>query len=239
MFDFWTGAEGLPVYGFIIRACIVYIYVFVLIKVLGQRSMSTLNPIDFLFGVIIGDVIGEPLADGEVPLGGPLAAAAFIGGIHLFLSYISLKMPRYRRIIEDEPILLIEKGHILHEELQKAKVTVDSLLMDLRFNNAIDLMEVDYAILESNGQISVIKKSKYDSLTPNDMGQSPVSKGYPSVIIEDGLIIEANLKKFHDRAWLHRTLKQHGYNDATEVFLMMLDNAGNVYISGKNESQTV
>ncbi|MDQ0257534.1 uncharacterized membrane protein YcaP (DUF421 family) [Evansella vedderi] len=234
MLDFWHGAQDLPIYGFVLRAAIVYVYVFVLIKILGQRSMTTINPIDFLFGVIIGDVVGEPLADGEVPLAGPFAAAGFIGAIHLFLSYIALKMPRFRRVIEDEPIILIEKGRILHNELKKAKMTVESLLMDLRFKSAIDLTEVDYAILESNGQISVIKKSKFDSLTPSDMGQSPQSKGYPSVIIQDGHIIKANLDKFADEVWLKNTIKQHGYHRASEIFLMTLDGAGKVYISGKD-----
>ncbi|SDZ68190.1 Uncharacterized membrane protein YcaP, DUF421 family [Evansella caseinilytica] len=235
MFDFWTGAPDLPVYGFLIRAIIVYGYVFLLIKVLGQRSMTAINPIDFLFGVIIGDVVGEPLANGENPLGGPLAAAALIGGVHLFLSYISLKMPRFRRVLEDEPIMLIEKGHILHEEMAKAKLTVEGLLMDLRFNNAIDLTEVDYAMLESNGQISVIKKSRFDSLTPADMGQFPKSKGYPTVVIMDGHIIDANLKKVGDRAWLQNVLQQNGFNDAKDVFLMTADETKKVYLSGKKQ----
>lgn len=231
--DFWQGAQDLPVYGYIIRATIVYIYVFILIKVLGQRSMTSINPIDFIFGVIIGDVVGEPLSDGEMPLGGPLAAASLIGGFHLFLSYISLKLPRFRRVIEDEPIILIEKGKINHKEMAKVKLTVESLLMDLRLNSAIDLTEVDYAILESNGQVSVIKKSMYDSATPNDLNLTPISKGYPSVIIQDGHIIHANLKKVGNLDWLRETLLEHGFESPEDVFLMTADEAGTIYISQK------
>ncbi|UCZ51595.1 DUF421 domain-containing protein [Bacillus shivajii] len=231
MFDFWQGAQDLPVYGFLIRATIVYVYVFLLLKVLGQRSMNAINPIDFLFGVIIGDVVGEPLADGEAPLGGPLAAATLIGGIHLFLSYIALMMPRFRRVIEDEPIILIEKGKINHKEMKKCKVTVESLLMDLRINSAIDLTEVDYAILESNGQISVIKKSRFDSATPSDLGQSPQAKGYPSVVIQDGQIIHANVKDLGGLEWLKVEIKKRGYNSPEEIFLMTVDQTGAVFIS--------
>lgn len=239
MLKIWTGSPDLPLYGFIIRAAIIYIYVFVLIKILGQRSMLSLSPIDFLFGVIIGDIVGEPLSDGEADLSGPLVAASFIGGTHLFLSYIALKLPRFRRIIEDEPIILIEKGIILHEQLRKAKVTLDALLMDLRFNNAIDLTEVDYAILESNGQISVIKKSQYDSLTPSDVNQYPKSKGYPSVLIIDGRIIDANLQKTRDIQWLEKTIEEYGYQSVKEIFLMTLDEAGNIYISPKLKNKEV
>lgn len=238
MAEFWTGSPELPIYGFLIRAAIVYIYVFVLIKILGQRSMLSMSPIDFLFGVIIGDIVGEPLSNGQTDLTGPFATASFIGGTHLFLSYIALKMPRFRRVIEDEPIILIENGIILHEQMRKAKVTMESLLMDLRFNNAIDLTEVDYAILESNGQISVIKKSKYDSLTPADMNQSPPSKGYPSVLILDGHVIDANLKKRYDRKWLDKTIRKHGYKTPKEIFLFTIDNSETVYISPKSTEKT-
>ena len=233
MLSFWTGSEDLPIYGFLIRATIVYIYIFVLIKVLGQRSMVPISPIDFLFGIIIGDVVGEPLSDGEADLAGPLAAASFIGATHLFLSYMALKLPRYRRIIEDEPIILMENGIILQEQLRKSKITMESFLMDLRFAGAIDLTEVDYAILESNGQISVIKKSKYDVLTPADMNKDLISKGYPSVIISDGRIIDANLNKHKDRDWLNKEIKEKGYKGPKEIFLLTLDRAGTVYISPK------
>ncbi|MCE7791221.1 DUF421 domain-containing protein [Salipaludibacillus sp. CUR1] len=233
MADFWQGAEDLPIYGFLIRASIVYVYVFVLIKVLGQRSMTTMHPIDFLFGVIIGDVVGEPLSDGELALSGPLSAAALIGGIHLFLSYIALKMPRFRRVIEDEPIILVEKGKILHDQMAKTKVTVESLLMDLRLNSASDLNEVDYAVLESNGQISVIKKTPYDSLTPEDMGQKPLEKGYPTVLVQDGRYIKANIDKVVTMDWVNRQIENYGFKNVKEVFLMTMDETGAIYLSEK------
>ena len=237
MFEFWTGSETLPVYGFIIRAFIIYIYIFVIIKILGQRSMVAINPIDFLFAVIIGDVVGEPLSSGELPLSGPLSAAAVIAGLHLSLSYIALKTPRFRRVIEDEPIILIEKGKILHKELTKAKITVESLLMDMRLQNASDLSEVDYAVLESNGQISVIKKSQYQSLTPNDMLKQTSPKGYPTVLIQDGRIIEANLKKVGTKGWLEQQLQKHGILHHSDCFLMTMDEGGSIYVSEMNNRE--
>ncbi|UJW58007.1 DUF421 domain-containing protein [Bacillus sp. A116_S68] len=236
MFDFWYGTTDLAIYGFLIRAAIVYIYVFILIKVLGQRSMTTMNPIDFLFGVVIGDVVGEPLADGEAPMAGPLSAAAFIGGVHLFLSYIALKLPRFRRVIEDEPVILIEQGKILTDELKKAKVTVESLLMDLRLNSSINLTEIDYAVLEANGQISVIKKSRYDTVTKNDMGQSATNKGYPTVLIQDGRYIHGNISKVATIEWVNAQIKQNGYEDVKDVFLMTMDGTGQMYFSGKGKN---
>lgn len=234
MFDFWTGSEHLSVTGFLIRAVIVYLYIFIILKVLGQRSLGALNPLDFLFGVIIGDVLGEPLSTGELPLKGPLAAAGLISGIHLFLSYIALKTPRFRRVIEDEPIILIERGRILHKQLKKTKVTIDSLMMDLRLRNASDLSTVDYAILEPNGQISVIKKSQAEPVTSTDLllPERPI-KGYPSVLIMDGAIVHKNLEKKGTVSWLENQIKKKGFNSVGEVFLMTMDEGGNIFTSRK------
>lgn len=233
MFDFWTGAQDLSIWGFLIRALIVYVYVFLMIKVLGQRSIGTIHPLDFLFGVIIGDVIGEPLSNGDASMTGPTAAAALIAGLHYGLAYISLKTPRFRRIVEDEPLILIEKGRILPEQLKKTKMTMESLFMDLRLNNAIDINEVDYAILESNGQISVIKKGDYEPVTPYDLQIQKPDKGYPSVLIQDGQIIHANLKRVGTLSWLNEQIRRKGFQDPSEIFLLTMDESGQMYISKK------
>ncbi|GAA0359874.1 DUF421 domain-containing protein [Bacillus horti] len=230
----WYGAEDLPIYGFLVRALLVYVYMFLIIKILGQRSIGTLHPLDFLFGVIIGDILGEPLTSGDKPIAGPLAAAGLISFFHLSLSYLSLKTPRFRRIVEDEPLILIENGKILEKELRKTKITVESLMMDLRLRNAADLNEVDYAVLESNGQISVIKNTHSNALTPQDMQIKKPKKGYPSVLILDGHIISHNLKKFGNQGWLMQQLNNRGVKRVDEVFLMTVDHAGGVYISQKS-----
>ncbi|MCD8509319.1 MAG: DUF421 domain-containing protein [Bacillus sp. (in: Bacteria)] len=232
--DFWTGAEDLPIYGFLIRALIVYVYIFCVIKILGQRSMVSFHPIDFIFAVIIGDVVGEPLSSGEIPLGGPLAAASLIAGIHLGLTYLGLKSPWVRRVVEAEPIIVVNKGKILVDQLRKSKLTVEALMMDLRLNQASDLTEIDYAILEPNGQISVIKKTKYDSLSPDDMNLKPVEKGYPSVLILDGKINKDNLKKIgHDQQWLERQINKHGFSSVDDVFLFTVDERSDkVFVNG-------
>jgi uncharacterized membrane protein YcaP (DUF421 family) len=189
--------------------------------------------LDFLFGVIIGDVLGEPLSSGDVSLGGPIASAGLISALHLGLSYFALNAPRIRRVLEDEPIILIENGKILHHMLRKTKITMESLMQDLRLKEASDLSEVDYAVLESSGQISVIKKSKFMAATPNDLNQSPSPKGYPSVLIQDGKIIEANVNKFGTLEWLEQQLKSYGFKDPSEVFLFTMDEGGKVYFSKK------
>lgn len=232
MFEFWTGSEDLPIWGFVIRAFIIYIYIFLILKVLGQRSIGTLHPLDFLFGVLIGDILGEPLSSGDMPLSGPIAAAALVSTLHLSLSYIALKTPRFRRIIEDEPIILIKKGQILRNQLHKTKITVENLLMDLRLKDT-RLDEVDYAVLESNGQISLIKKAEYNSVNAQDLEIQKQPQGYPSVVIMDGHLIQKNLDKVGSFSWLKEELNKQGYQDVKDIFLCTVDESGQVYVSGK------
>ncbi|MDE5416027.1 DUF421 domain-containing protein [Alkalihalobacterium chitinilyticum] len=241
MVEFWNGAEDLPIYGYLIRAAVVYVYIFTIIKILGQRSMVSFHPIDFIFAVIIGDIVGEPLSTGDLPLGGPLAAASLIVALHLSLTFLALKNVKVRRVVEAEPIVIINKGEILVDQMRKAKLTVEALLMDLRLNQAHDITEVDYAILEPNGQISVIKKSKYDALTPSDLDQNPTEKGYPSVLILEGEVNHSNLTKLgHNMAWLEEIVHQHGYESIQEVFLLTADERSDkVYVSGRTVKRVV
>ncbi|WP_018922420.1 DUF421 domain-containing protein [Salsuginibacillus kocurii] len=231
--EFWQGAEELAVWGYVVRAIIVYVYIFFLVKVLGQRSMGSIDPLDFIFGVIIGDVVGEPLSSGDLPLGGPLAAATLIGAAHWSLSVLSLHMPRFRRIVEDEPLMIIEKGQILHDEMRKAKMTMESLLMDLRNQGASDLNEIDYAILEPAGSISVIKKSRFEPVTLADQKQHADDKGFPSVWIEDGHLITANItKKMKVEDFLEQ-LNRKGYQNVKSIFLLTVNEKNEWYVSEK------
>ncbi|QKS71334.1 DUF421 domain-containing protein [Paenalkalicoccus suaedae] len=229
--EFWTGAEDLPIWGFLIRAFIIYVYIFLVLKILGQRSLSAVNPIDFLFGVIIGDVVGEPLAAGDVALGGPLSAAGLIAFLHLSLSYISLKTPKFRRVVEDEPILLIQNGQILVKAMQKAKVTVESLLMDLRLQGSIDLNEIDYAVLEANGQISVIRYAENEPVQAGQLQVKVTKNGYPSIVIQDGRFIDANIEGKTTRNEIIKELKKQQIQSHKDVFLMTYNQAGDFYIS--------
>lgn len=201
--------------------------------------MGSIDALDFIFAIVLGDILGEPLSDGKAPLFGPMCAAAMIAVLHITLSFVALKTPRFRRVLEEEPKILMKHGVILHKELKKAKITLESFLMDLRLSSASDLKEIDYAVLEMNGSISVIKKSAYDAATPNDFQKTPPSKGYSSVFIEDGRIIEANIKKFGTLDWFRELIHRHGYANAKEIFLMTYDESGQVFISPKLKNNSL
>ncbi|MBB6449201.1 uncharacterized membrane protein YcaP (DUF421 family) [Geomicrobium halophilum] len=229
--DIWTGAEQLPIYGFLVRALVVYVYIFIMVKIIGQRSMANIDPLDFIFGIVIGDILGETVSSGDTDIGGPFAGAAVIAFMHWFLTYVGLKLPLFRRVIENEPFIIIEKGQILDDMLKKCNVTIEQLLMELRQNDASNLNEIDYAVLEPNGQVSVIKKAPYNAATAQDIGLNPQNTGYPSVIIADGQLISKNMKKIMTRQELEKGLKAQGYTSIEDIFLLTVNNAGEWYLS--------
>ncbi|MEW9669145.1 YetF domain-containing protein [Ammoniphilus sp. 3BR4] len=234
--DFWQGDAHLTILSFVIRATVAYLFLFSIIKFLGQRTMSTLQAQDFLFAIVIGDVIGEPLVNGEVSLAGPLAVALTLTGIHYFTTLMALKSSKFRRFVDEEPRLLVSRGKILRNMMRRSKVTLDMLLMSARMNNVTRLSDVELAILEPNGEISIITKGQANPVTPKDL-ELPVSEvRMPSVLIEDGNVIYKNLKNHKlTEEWLLEQLQQQGINSPKEVFLALLEADGALYVSKQEE----
>ncbi|WP_134699083.1 DUF421 domain-containing protein [Ammoniphilus sp. YIM 78166] len=236
MASFWQGDPHLTISAFVIRATVTYLFLFGLIKFLGQRTMSNLQAQDFLFAIVIGDVIGEPLVNGETNLSGPFSVALTLTGIHYVITFMALKSARIRRFVDEEPRILISRGKVLRNMMKKTKVTLDMLLMSARMKNVTNLSDVELAILEPNGEISIITRAHANPVTPRDLGLPAAEIKMPSVLIEDGHVVKRNLQ-YHDltEEWLQEQLIQKGIQSPTEVFLALLESDGTVYVSRKDE----
>lgn len=235
--EFWRGDANLAISGYILRALVAYLFLFGIIKFLGQRTMSNLQAQDFLFAIVIGDVVGGPLVNGNESLAGPFTVALSLTAIHYGLTLLILKSVRIRRFVDEEPIILVSHGKILRNMMKKSKVTLDMLLMSARMKNVTRMSDVQLAILEPNGEISIITKAEVNPLTPADLAIPPANKvSMPSVFIEDGHIQKNNLQ-FHSRneEWLFEQLRSQGIEDPNEVFLALLEPDGNLYVATKSE----
>ena len=236
--DFWQGDVNLTVWGFVVRAIVAYAFLFGIIKFLGQRTLSNLQAQDFLFAIVIGDVIGEPLVTGETNLTGPFAVALTLTGIHYLITIIALRSLKLRRFFDEEPIILISKGKILKKMMKKSKVTLDMLLMATRLNNISKLSDVEVAILEPNGEISMLTKAEANPVTLGDLDGGTARAGVkmPTVLIEDGHIQEENLKRNQlTKDWLKNKLQENGIDKTSDVFLALLESDGNLYLSKQEE----
>ncbi len=196
---FWHGQEALSFVQWILRASTMFVWLFAITKLMGQREIARLTLFDFIISITIGGLVSGPLFISKAGLKGPLINIAFLGFLHICLAYISLYHSKFRRIVQDEPIILIENGKILDRMMAKTRFNLDELLTELRLKNVSDITDVEFAILESSGQLSVILKSQSRPLTPKDLKLQTNYEGMSIVLIEDGNILQDNLKKNNDK----------------------------------------
>ncbi len=211
-----------------------FLWLFVITKLMGQREMAQLNLFDFIVSITIGGLVSGPLFNPRAGLKGALINVGLLGTLDIVLAYLSLKNPKFRRIVQEEPIVLVQNGKILEGMMGKTRFNLDDLLAELRLKNIPNISDVEFAILESNGKLSIIPKSQARPLTPRDLRLSTEYEGMPTVLIEDGNIVEDNLRDNHlTKEWLYHELKAQGINDVTNVMAAILDTKGTLFVSRK------
>lgn len=231
---FWEAQESLIYYQWIIRAVVIFLWLFLMTKLMGQRQIGRLTLLDFIISITVGSTIAGALNNPMVSISSVLLTIGTFTVIDILINYISLKNSKLRRIFQDEPIILIKNGKILEDTMRKARMNIDDLLMELRLKKLPDLSDTEFAVLESNGKISVIPKSQARTLKPKDLNINTKYEGYPVMIIEDGNILEDNLKENNlDRRWLYNELGKQGLASENEVVAAMLDTQGRLFVSRK------
>ncbi|MFB5067438.1 MAG: YetF domain-containing protein [Candidatus Wallacebacter cryptica] len=236
--NFWQGQHTtLSVWAWILRAVVMFFWLLLISKLMGQRLVGRLTLMDFVISITIGSIAANPLANKTDNLIGPMTTIAVLGLMHIIITYIGLLNPHLRRVVQDEPIILVKDGQILYEMLRKTRFNIDDLMFELRIKNYPNPHDIEFAILEPNGQISIIPKSQFRPITPSDLGIATEYEGMPTVLVEDGNIVEDNLRENHlTETWVLEQLKTNQIQDLRDVTLMALDTKGRIYISQKNQS---
>ena len=195
----------------IVRGLIGFFSLLIFARVLGKQQISQLTFFDYVLGITIGSVAATLTTD--------LTSRAWLHWVGLstwsvvvfLLQVITLKSRPLAKHIDGEPVIVIMNGHLMNETMKKARYRTSDLLEQLRKKDVFDLTEVEFAVLETNGQLSVLKKSQYLPVTPQDLKIPTVYKGMSTELIYDGKIIEQNLKQVNlDRHWLEEELKKQG-----------------------------
>ena len=206
------------------------------IKIKGQREIGRLNAFDFIVAVTFGSIAASALSNSEIGLQGPLITIISFVLLDVLMSYIALKNIKLRRIVQDEPLVIVQNGRIIENMMYRARLNIDDLMMELRQKKIPNLNDVEFAILESNGKISIIPKSQYRMVQPRDLKINTEYEGLPTILIEDGNIINDNLKKSGlSREWLFDELKKKGFDSPNNILIALLDTTGRLYLSEKNE----
>ncbi|WP_338472359.1 DUF421 domain-containing protein [Niallia sp. XMNu-256] len=224
----------------ILRLAIAFVTLLFLTRLMGRKEISQMTFFNFISAISIGHIGGSLAIDASLTITNGLLALIAWTAFTIFISILDLKSQKLRVAIEGEPRILVKKGKIMEDELRKVRLDIDALNTLLRKKNVFSLSEVNYAIFETDGTLSVMKKESKQPLTKGDLNINqknahvfPISTS----VISDGKIKEENLEKLNlNRQWLENQLKDHGINSITDVFYAEIQKDGTLYIDPKNDA---
>lgn len=219
-----------------LRTLIGFAVLLILTRLIGKKQLGQLTFFTYITGIAMGNIAGDMVVHRDIQVIDGVIALAIWALLTIILELVSLKSSKARILLDGEPSIIIKRGVIMQKELAAQRLNIDDLSMLLRNNNIFSIQDVDYAILEPNGQLSVLRKPILESVTKKDMQIQPDNRIYlPTEIIVDGKLVEKNLKELNlNNEWLQQQLKQAGFNSIKEVFFAELQSDGSLYIS-KNE----
>lgn len=192
-----------------IRVSILYILVLIIMRLMGKRELGQMQPFELVIAIMIADLASIPMSDTGIPIFNGIIPILALLLFQLIISFINMKSINLRKIICGKPQILIYRGKIDEQALKKEKITINELQERLRQKDIYTLGDVEYAILETSGEISVIQKPEKRNVKPEDFNINPEYEGIPYDLIVDGKIMNKNLKLIgKDEEWLKKELKK-------------------------------
>ena len=211
------------------RAIVLYIIVLIVMRLMGKREIGQLQPFELAISIMIADLASIPMTETGVPISNGIVPIIGLLVMHLIISTINLKSIRIREIICGKPRILIYRGKIDEVALKKERFTLNELQERLRDKDVFNIGDVEYAILETSGQITVIEKPNKRKTIPEDFGIMPDYEGVPYDLVVDGKIMDQNLKKIgRDYNWLKKEVKKFGFKPE-EALLVTFDGKGQIF----------
>jgi uncharacterized membrane protein YcaP (DUF421 family) len=218
----------------ILKGVGIYIIALLLTRSIGTKLISQMNFFDFIMGVSMGSIVASTIIDKEFASFSGIVTLILFTILTIVTGYLNIKSVKMRKIVNSEPVTLVQNGTILDGNMKKIKLTINELMMKLREKSVFSLADVEFAIMETDGQVSVLAKADKKALTPYDMKIKTTSVGIEKIIIMDGYIIEENLTSAGlDKKWLKSQLNSQNIKDVSEVFYAGLDNTKALHISKK------
>lgn len=216
-----------------IRAIILYILVLLVMRMMGKREIGQLQPFELAISIMIADLATIPMSDVGIPLFDGIIPILALLVMHLGIAAINLRSVTMRKVICGKPSILVYRGKIDEKVLKKEKFTINELQERLRGDNVFSLADVEYAILETSGEITVIQKPNKRTTIPEDFGIMPEYEGMTYDLIVDGKIMYANLKLLgKDFYWLEKEAKKFKVRPK-DVLLMTIDGKQQIFCQAK------
>lgn len=220
----------------LIRTIILYLLIIAGIRLMGKRQVGELEPSELVLSLIIADLAAVPMQDFGIPLLTGIVPILTLLSLTMILSVLTMKSTRFRTLLCGRPSVIIRKGKIDQGEMRRNRLTVDELLEELRAQGYAGPAGIEYAILETNGQLSILPWEREKPPTQSQLGLEAKETGLPLVLISDGKLLAKNLTaRGYDGVWLQKQLAKHRLKDPGQVFLMTVDEVGGVYLAPRSE----
>ena len=218
----------------LIRTLILFLSLILAMRLMGKRQLGELELSELVVAVLVADIASIPLQNPSLPLSYGLIPLLVLFCCELIFSGLTYKSIHLRKLLYGRPNFIIERGRIAQQAMHRNRFTLDELTQELRNQGILDITSVEYAVLETNGRLNIILTPEQQPVTAAQMGVTPDDTGYFSILINNGRIIDKNLKRMgRDERWLQKQLQQHGVQSVQDVYLLMLNDAGQIYFSAK------
>ncbi|AUM94107.1 MULTISPECIES: DUF421 domain-containing protein [Clostridium] len=218
----------------LIRTIILYLLVILSMRLMGKKQIGELEPFELAITIMISELASLPMQDSRIPLLHGIVPILTLLILQNLFSLIQLKSEKIRSLINGEPSILIEKGEIDFQELKNQRFNINDLMEELRLQGYYDLENIEYAILETSGQLSIIPKTEESPVTKKDLSLQFTQERLPVTLILDGKINKKNLKLIQkDEKWLENKLKKDNISSYDELLIAILNSKGNLYYQKK------
>lgn len=215
-----------------LRTVIIYIALLTAMRLMGKRQIGELELSELVIAVLISDIAAHPLQDIGIPLMNGLLPVITLFCFELIMAGVIVKSPRAKLFLCGRPSFLIVKGVICQEEMERNRFSIDELAEELRAQSVTDISKVEYAVLETDGKVSIILFPAERPATAGQLQVAVKDTGYPIILISNGRLRSENLKVAgRDERWLQNQLEAHHVKSPREVYFMSVNNAGQVYFA--------
>ncbi len=220
-----------------IRTILLHLVLITVVRLMGKRQIGQMEPSEFVVTMLIANLASIPMQDGGIPLLSGLVPILTVLGLELALAALSMRSIFFRRLLCGKPVILIENGHILQNNLRRTGITLDELTGHLRLKDVLDVQAVQFAILETDGNLSVFPFPQQRPASAQEAGVQTHTQRLPITIVEDGHLFPENLplvKK--DEAWVRNVLKKH-HTTLADTWLFTVDDGGKIVFLKKEACQ--
>lgn len=177
-----------------VRCIVIYFFLLVAMRLMGKRQLGELQPFEFAITLVASDLACIPMSDPTIPVVYGIIPVFTLFVVHIIITKLASGSLRFRKLLNGKPIIVIERGNLLPDVLKELNMNIDDLLEALRSGGCFDPGEVEYAIIETNGTMTVLPKAQFKPLTPSDMGMAPEPAEMPVTVVMEGCFMGANLK---------------------------------------------